>query len=326
MGNSSLYFKNGRVLPNRGIGQGGSLCKAVGRMFAEGRPLALKDLYSALPEWPESSVRKTVFAMLKRGDLERVSKGVYVAAGEAAVEIPREGESALYREDSLNLLPLLARKGLRADLLCSDPPYNIYESTSAMNRGKSSKYRGKDIDNKSGFDHNLEPGDWVPLAVECLKEDSVFASFLGARHMETTARLLEERGFKVKHFTAFVKRESVSQVRKGKSRSGIEPILIAARGCYHYDWRQGHHPGYILSPVCAGKERLGHPTQKPLAVVEDLVRWWSFPGDTVLDPFMGVGTTCAAASRNGRRFVGIEKDGVYFHRAAKRVTETYHME
>lgn len=303
--------------------QPGGLKDRIVAEFAWGGPLTLKDLYTALPGWKGSSVRKTVYSMLDAGELEKVRRGVYVAASESVTACPGEGESALYRGDSLKLLPLLAREGFRADLLCTDPPYNISDSASVIKRGRRGKYRGKDISPRFDFDHGLvEPEDWVPLAVRCLKEDAVFVAFLGARQLERVAGLLEGRGLKVKQFTGYFKRNPVPQARKAKWCSGIEHVLIAARGDYHYDWRQGYHPGYLESPVCMGKERLGHPTQKPLKVVEELVKWWSFVGDTVLDPFMGVGTTGVAALRNGRRFVGIELEERWYNGAKKRISRT----
>jgi len=306
------------------------LKEGVESAFEEGSPLAMKDLYSAFPGWKRASVRKTVYAMLKEGVIEKVGRGLYVSATAPSVTPPAEKEGpALYCGDSLNLLPLLEKEGFRADLLCSDPPYNIYGTASSpIRRGKTGKYRGRDIDNRFEFDnHKVEPEDWIPPAVRCLKEDAVFACFLGARQMERAAVLLEERGFKVNHFTVYVKTNPTPQARKVKWCSGVEHVLIGSRGDYHYNWRQGHHPGYMLYPVCQSKERVGgHPTQKPLEAVEDLVKWWSFENDTVLDPFMGVGTTGVAARKNRREFVGIELERKWYEVSAKRISRTVPVE
>ena len=81
---------------------------------------------------------------------------------------------------------------------------------------------------------------------------------------------------------------------------------------------------FIEAPICAGKERLQnpkHPTQKPLVVLEHIIKIASNPGDVVLDMFMGVGSTGEAAIRNGRRFIGIELDKTYFKAAKKRLND-----
>ncbi len=66
-----------------------------------------------------------------------------------------------------------------------------------------------------------------------------------------------------------------------------------------------------------------HPTQKPVALMEYMVKTYSDAGDTVLDPFMGSGTTGVACVKTGRKFIGIEKEPKYFEIAKRRITEAY---
>jgi site-specific DNA-methyltransferase (adenine-specific)/modification methylase len=79
---------------------------------------------------------------------------------------------------------------------------------------------------------------------------------------------------------------------------------------------------FIEAPICSGNERVKdpvHPTQKPLRVLRRLVELASSPGDVVLDPFMGVGSTGVAALELGRRFVGIELEPAYVDAARRRL-------
>jgi site-specific DNA-methyltransferase (adenine-specific) len=71
--------------------------------------------------------------------------------------------------------------------------------------------------------------------------------------------------------------------------------------------------------VSNGNNNNVHPTQKPLELVEYLVKMYTNPGDTVLDPFMGSGTTAVACVQAGRNFIGIEIDPVYFATAQRRI-------
>jgi len=64
-----------------------------------------------------------------------------------------------------------------------------------------------------------------------------------------------------------------------------------------------------------------HPTQKPLAVMKWIIENYSNPGDTILDPFMGSGTTGVACVQTGRNFIGIEIDPTYFAIAEKRIKD-----
>src|SRR5439155_3922743 len=70
-----------------------------------------------------------------------------------------------------------------------------------------------------------------------------------------------------------------------------------------------------------GASTKDHPAPYPLELAERLIRMFSFVGDTILDPFMGTGTTSLAASRWGRNSIGVEVDPHYFDFACQRVTE-----
>jgi site-specific DNA-methyltransferase (adenine-specific) len=79
------------------------------------------------------------------------------------------------------------------------------------------------------------------------------------------------------------------------------------------------YPRSVLSfaNVCGGK----HPTQKPLELMEWIVKTYSNAGDCVLDCYMGSGTTGVACVMHGRSFVGVERSPVYFRTAAARIQE-----
>ena len=68
-----------------------------------------------------------------------------------------------------------------------------------------------------------------------------------------------------------------------------------------------------------GASTRDHPAPYPLRLAERLVRMFSFVGDTVLDPFLGTGTTCVAAARSGRNSIGLEIEPAYVHMAAQRL-------
>jgi len=88
--------------------------------------------------------------------------------------------------------------------------------------------------------------------------------------------------------------------------------------------RQGKFATNILRvPSLKGssKEKAGHPSQKPLALVDMLVRSSSRPGDLILDPFLGSGTTGLAAFRTGRRWTGIESSPEYIRIALDRLAK-----
>ncbi len=93
---------------------------------------------------------------------------------------------------------------------------------------------------------------------------------------------------------------------------------------YLIDNEQKEMHNFIETPICMGAERLKnpkHPTQKPVKVLEHIVKLASKPGDLVFDPFMGVGSTGIAALNLERRFVGVEIDEDYFNAADIRLKQ-----
>ena len=85
--------------------------------------------------------------------------------------------------------------------------------------------------------------------------------------------------------------------------------------------RYGNYPSNVLQfDVDTGKARV-HPSQKPVALLEYLIRTYTRPGETVLDNCMGSGSTGVACLHTGRRFVGMEQDEQYFAVAERRIAE-----
>ena len=79
------------------------------------------------------------------------------------------------------------------------------------------------------------------------------------------------------------------------------------------------HTGYPRSRLDFANDGKWHPTQKPVALFEYLIRTYTNPGDLILDPFAGSGTTAIAAERSGRRWLCIEREPEYYFKAYQRV-------
>lgn len=84
-----------------------------------------------------------------------------------------------------------------------------------------------------------------------------------------------------------------------------------------------YYPTSVLEISNADKSQLVHPTQKPVALMEYLIRTYTNEGQTVLDNTMGSGTTGVACAQSGRKFIGIERDPTYFEIARNRIQDAY---
>lgn len=154
-----------------------------------------------------------------------------------------------------------------------------------------------------GFD-NLAPIIWHKIANAVYEVENGSGGFLGKPY---------EPNAVIKNDIEFI----LMQRKPGGYRTPdlASRILSVVSAENHQRWFQQIWTGVT------GASTKDHPAPYPLELAERLIRMFSFAGDTVLDPFMGTGTTNVAASRWGRNSIGIEVDLQYFKSAHKRLAE-----
>jgi site-specific DNA-methyltransferase (adenine-specific) len=135
---------------------------------------------------------------------------------------------------------------------------------------------------------------------------------------EAVGRYQALLGTKYKRGVVWWKRDGAPQFTGDRPAMGYESIVCAWCQPGRSAWNAGGKRGIYEYLVRANEPRL-HPTQKPLALMRALVRDFTKPGELVLDPFMGSGTTGVACLEEGRRFLGIEQDPRYFATACARL-------
>lgn len=113
-----------------------------------------------------------------------------------------------------------------------------------------------------------------------------------------------------------MQRNSASHIARGVS-SDATSVVTGGITKLAYMQESTGYPRQVLDIASEGSTV--HPTQKPVALMEYLIRTYTNPGDTVLDNTMGSGTTGVAAVASGRRFIGIERDPTYFRIAQERI-------
>lgn len=220
------------------------------------------------------------------------------------------GPHRLILGDCREILPTL--QGV--DCVMSDPPYGD-EDTHAGHlstvllkcgepAGQALRFDGISADELLGMARQ-----WCDLARRWV----VFSCEWKHAHRLDEAGLLVRLGI-------WRKPDGAPQFTGDRPGTGWEAVAVCHRPGRKV-WNGGGSHAFWNVPKGSGKS--GHPTEKPVPLLRAWVRDFSDEGETVLDPFMGSGTTGVAAAKLGRRFVGIEINAEHFETACRRVEEAY---
>ncbi len=229
----------------------------------------------------------------------------------------RIGEATLYLADSLAVLPTLGE----VDAVITDPPY----SSGGQFRGDrsqrtASKYQGTEYrdryrdftgDNRDQRGFHFWSTLWLSRCREIAAEGALCVLFTDWRQLPVTTDYIQAGGFVWRGIGVWDKGEA-TRPQLGRFRHQAEFFVWGSNGPRPLVGPAA--PGVIRAPVI-GREKQ-HMTEKPVSVFQVIN---SIAGRTVLDPFMGSGTTGVAALQLGRRFVGVELDPHYFDVACRRI-------
>lgn len=226
--------------------------------------------------------------------------------------------------DPMTGLASLAAKSV--DHVICDPPYEA-EAHTLQRRVK--RARGVHDGGAYAADNvaQVETLDFAPMAEADRVASAVQMArvtrgwilvFCQAEAVSAWRDALVAGGAVYKRACVWVKPDGMPQLTGDRPAMGYESI-VAAHAPGKSSWNGGgQHGVFIVNKNDA--DRSGHPTQKPDALMEKLVRLFTDAGETVLDPFSGSGTTGLAALRLGRNFIGWERDPKYHAIAVKRLT------
>jgi modification methylase len=223
------------------------------------------------------------------------------------------------------------------DLVFADPPYNL-QLKGELTRPNQSRVAGVDndwdrFDDFEAYDRFTER--WLKAARRVLKDDGGLWVIGSYHNIYRVGAILQNLGFWILNDIVWVKTNPMPNFRGRRFTNAHETMIWAAKSkdaryTFNYaamkalnedlqmrsDW---------LMPICTGTERLKengekvHPTQKPESLLHRVILASTKPGEVILDPFFGTGTTGAVAKRLGRGFIGIEQDPHYAEIARARV-------
>ncbi|MCC6304065.1 MAG: site-specific DNA-methyltransferase [Rhodobacteraceae bacterium] len=224
------------------------------------------------------------------------------------------------------------------DLVFADPPYNL-QLRGELHRPDRSRVDGVDAawDRFASFaDYDRFTRAWLAAVRRLLAPHGALWVIGSYHNIFRVGAALQDAGFWILNDVIWRKANPMPNFRGRRLTNAHETLIWASRAegaryAFNYEALKALNEGLQmrsdwLIPLCTGAERLkdedgakAHPTQKPEALLHRILLASSHPGDLVLDPFLGSGTTAAVARALGRRFIGIERDPAYRALAAERI-------
>lgn len=227
----------------------------------------------------------------------------------------------LYNADSYALIAQMRENKLKVHHIITDPPYNI----SKPNNFPSMRQRRQGVD-FGVWDKGFDLVSWIPQYAEILDKNGSMIVFCSYRFISLIAQALESSNMLVKDILIWQKSNPMPRNTTRRYVQDLEFAVWAVKSGAKWVFNKPSDMPYLRSifthSLVSGKEKLGHPTQKSLKLMKDLIQIHTNPNEIVLDPFMGSGSTGAACLELGREFIGIEKDKKFFTMAQKRL-ESY---
>src|SRR5471030_2489809 len=232
------------------------------------------------------------------------------------------------------------------DLVFADPPYNL-QLANDLKRPDDSHVDAV-TDDWDKFDsfatYDAFTKDWLTACRRVMKPAATIWVIGSYHNIFRVGAIMQDLGFWILNDVIWRKTNPMPNFRGKRFTNAHETMIWAARDRQHkkytfnYDAMKELNEGLQmrsdwLLPLCTGAERLkgedgkkAHPTQKPESLLFRCITAASNPGDTILDPFFGTGTTGAVARRLGRHFIGLERDHTYAAIARRRIAEIVPLE
>lgn len=209
----------------------------------------------------------------------------------------------LHLGDCREILPKLDM----ADCVITDPPYDEFTHRGALHKTEKDREFGIEFAALSNL-------NFVRPLMEQTRYWVLF--FCG---LEMLGKYQDQAPDKYVRGMIWDRISNAPQISGDRPAQGGEGIAVFHGVRKNMEWNGGGKAGIFRHMVERGQKE--HPTQKPLRLIRELLGLFSDEGQTVLDPFMGSGTTGVAAVQMGRKFVGVEVDPRYFDIACRRVSE-----
>ena len=199
------------------------------------------------------------------------------------------------------------------DNMITDPPYNL----SMKNNFKTMGRAGIDF---GEWDKDFNLTSWIKPSLSVLKTGGNIVIFNDWKNMSYIKDELESNGCLIKQMIIWRKTNPMPRNRDRLYVTSCEFAIWATKGKgWTYNRQRDTYENAIFEyPVVNSSKRI-HPTQKPIELINDLIKIHSNENDTILDPFMGSATTAISALINNRNYIGFELDKDSYNKSDNRI-------
>ena len=249
------------------------------------------------------------------------------------------GSETIIQGDCIETLRGLPDKSV--DLVFADPPYNLQLGGDLL-RPDNSRVDAVD-DHWDQFEsfaaYDKFTREWMAECKRVLKDDGALWVIGSYHNIFRVGVALQDLGFWILNDVIWRKSNPMPNFKGTRFTNAHETLIWAAKSkggkryTFNYDALKVFNDDVQMRsdwnlPLCTGDERVkkadgskAHPTQKPESLLHRVILSTSKPGDVILDPFFGSGSTGAAAKRLGRKFIGIERESEYIEVAKARIAK-----
>lgn len=227
----------------------------------------------------------------------------------------------IFLNDCITQMIQLKNNNTSINHIITDPPYAISKGNNfhTMNNPRQGIDFGE-------WDKDFDVADWLNYAYPLLGKNGSMVIFCSYRFISQIVEKIEILGGIVKDIMVWQKQNPMPRNINRRYVQDMEFIIWAVKNknskwTFNKPTDKPYQRGFFQTPTLLGRERTKHPTQKPLALMNEIIQIHTNENEIILDPFMGVGSTGVASMMLNRGFVGIEKELQWFEIAKQRMSD-----